>query len=101
MLAAGRRRAPRATGAAVEGGLRAPGRSSAVVRVRRCVSIWSITDAWVMKARIRMVPWHVGHTSGSTSKICRSTAALWRAVSVPAVIHNWGRERRKKLAGKR
>ena len=70
--------------AAVEGGLRAPGRVSAVEWVYRCVRIWSITDAWAMKARIRMVPWHFGHTSGSTSKICRSIAAHRRVASVGA-----------------
>jgi hypothetical protein len=48
------------------------------------VRIWSITDAWAMKARIRMVPWHFGHTSGSTSKICRSIAAHRRVASVGA-----------------
>lgn len=29
-----------------------------------------------------MVPWHVGHTSGSTSKICRSNAAHRRGAAV-------------------
>ena len=45
VLSVGRRRAPRATDAAVEGGLRAPDRTPAAERVRRCVRIWSITAA--------------------------------------------------------
>ena len=76
MPAVGRRRVPRATDAAIEGGLRAPGRAPAVVRLRRCVRIWSITDACVMHATIRIGPAQGGHTSGSTSKICRSNACL-------------------------
>ena len=49
-------------------GGRAPTWASVVVRARRCVRIWSITDVWVMTAMIRMGPWHVGQASGSTSK---------------------------------
>jgi hypothetical protein len=35
-----------------------------------------------MTARIRMVPWHCGHASGSTSKICRNNAVHRRVASV-------------------
>ncbi len=62
--AAGRRRAPRATDAPVEGGLRAPGRAAAAARVRRCVRIWPITVVCVMHATIRMVPWPSGTSAG-------------------------------------
>ncbi len=65
------------------GGLRAPAWASPEARVR-CVRIWSITDAWVMKATIRIVPWHDGHASGSTSKICWRSAAHRRDASVGA-----------------
>ena len=34
-----------------------------------------MTNAWVMKATIRMGPWHVGHAKGSTSKSCCRRAA--------------------------
>ena len=53
-------------------------------RPRRCARIWSITEAWVMHTMIRMVPRHVGHASGSTSKICCRSAAQRRAASVGA-----------------
>ena len=43
-----------------------------------------MTDACVMHATIRIAPWHVGHASGSTSKICWSSAAHRRAASVGA-----------------
>ena len=35
-----------------------------------------------MKATIRIVPWHVGHASGSTSKICCTSSAQRRGASV-------------------
>ena len=54
VLAVGRRRAPRATDAPVEGGLRAPGRASAAARMRRCVRVWSITAVCVGNGTIRM-----------------------------------------------
>ena len=53
-------------------------------RVRRCVRIWLITDAWVINALIRMTPWQDGHASGSTSVICRASAAHRRLASVGA-----------------
>jgi hypothetical protein len=37
-----------------------------------------------MNATMRMVPWHVGHASGSTSKICCRSAAHRRVASVGA-----------------
>ncbi len=39
-----------------------------------------------MNAMIRMGPRHVGHASGSTSKICCRSAAQRRAVGVPAIV---------------
>jgi len=54
---------PRLAGARVDGGLRAPAWAA---RERRWARIWSITDAWVMHAMLRMGPRHVGHASGST-----------------------------------
>ncbi len=54
--------------ARVDGGLRAPAWTA---RARRWVRIWSIPDAWVMRAMIRIGPRHVGHASGSTSTICK------------------------------
>ena len=65
-----RRVAPGPDGLRVEGGLRAPPGAAVDARVRRCVRIRSITDACVMKATIRIVPWQDGHARGSTSKIC-------------------------------
>ena len=62
--ARGRRGAPQVAGARVDGGPRTPG---AMVRVRRCVRIWSITAAWVMTAMIRMVPWQPGQMCSTTS----------------------------------
>ena len=66
--------APGADAARVDGGLRAPARAM-VARARRCVRIWSITGGCAMKATIPMTLWHVGHTSGSTSKSCWRSAA--------------------------
>ncbi len=98
VLAVGRRRVPRvprATDAAVEGGLRAQACAPAAARVRRCVRIWSITADCVMNATIRIGPTQCGHTSGSTSKICRSNAAHRRVASVGAsrgaVTDRWRR----------
>lgn len=53
-------------------------------RERRWAKIWSITDAWVMKATRRIAPWQDGHASGSTSKICCRSAAHRRLASVGA-----------------
>ena len=53
-------------------------RSRVAARVRRWVRIWSITDACVMNATIRIAPWQVGQASGSTSKIRWSSAAFPR-----------------------
>ena len=53
-------------------------------RTRRWVRIWSIADAWVMQATIRMAPWQVGHASGSISKSCWSRVAHRRDASVGA-----------------
>ena len=72
----GERDAPRLVGARVDGGLRGPAWASRAAQVRRCVRIWSITDAWVMNATMRIAPWQVGHASGSTSKICCRTEVL-------------------------
>ena len=82
--AAGRRVAPGPGGPWVEGGLRAAALAAVAARARRCARIWSITDAWVMNAMIRMGPRHVEHARGSTSKICCSSAAHWRVASVGA-----------------
>jgi hypothetical protein len=84
--AVGRRLALGFDGTRVDGGLRAPDRSWAAARGRRCVRIWSITDACVMNATIRMGPWHVGHVRGSTSKICCRSAAQRRVASVGASL---------------
>ena len=66
----GARDGPRLVGTRVDGGLRGPACASRAARVRRCARIWSITDAWVMNATMRIAPWQVGHASGSTSKSC-------------------------------
>ncbi len=68
----GARDGPRLARARVDGGLRAPACAAREARVRRWVRIWSITDAWVMNAMIRMGPRQVGHARGSTSKSCWS-----------------------------
>ena len=83
----GERDAPRLAGARVDGGLRAPAWVACAARearVRRGARIWSITDAWVMNATMRMAPWQVGHASESTSKICCSRVAHRRLASVGA-----------------
>ncbi len=80
----GARAVPRLAGARVDGGLSGPVCASREARVRRWVSIWSITDVWVMKATMRIAPWQDGHASGSTSKICWRRAAHRRATSVGA-----------------
>ena len=42
-----------------------------------------------MHATTRIVPWHVGHRSGSTSKICCRSDAQRRAASIKmAIIHH-------------
>ena len=74
----------RLAGARVDGGLRGPACASRAARARRRARIWSITDAWVMHATTRIVPWQVGHASGSTSKICCSRAAHRRVASLGA-----------------
>jgi hypothetical protein len=101
----GARDAPRLPGARVDGGLRAPVWGPCAARVRRCVRIWSITDAWVMNAMIRMGPRHVGHASGSTSKICWRRAAVGpsptggRPRSAPAVARGrWRAARPRRRA---
>ena len=71
-------------GRGVDGGLRAPAFAAWAAQERRWVRIWSITDAWVMNATIRIAPRQVGHTSGSTSKICWSRAAHRRLASLGA-----------------
>ena len=83
----GERDAPRLAGARVDGGLLAPAWVACAARearVRRCARIWSITDAWVMNATMRMAPWQVGHASESTSNICCSRVAHRRLASVGA-----------------
>ena len=83
----GARDAPRLAGARVDGGLLAPAWVACAARearVRRCARIWSITDAWVMNATMRMAPWQVGHASESTSNICCSRVAHRRLASVGA-----------------
>ena len=75
---------PRLGRARVDGGLRAPAWAVCAARVRRWVRIRSITAVCVMHATIRIAPWHVGHASGSTSKICWSSAAHRRPASVGA-----------------
>ena len=77
----GARDVPRLAEARVDGGLRAPAWTA---RARRWVRIWSITDAWVMHAMIRIGPRHVGHASGSTSTICCNRAAQRWTASVGA-----------------
>ena len=77
----GTRDAPRPTGAHVDGGLRGPACDSRAARVRRWVRIWSMTDDGVMNATMRMTPWQAGHASGSTSRICRRSAAHRRLAS--------------------
>jgi len=66
----GARAVPRLGRARVDGGLRAPAWAVCAARVRRWVRIRSITAVCVMPAMIRIAPWHVGHASGATSKIC-------------------------------
>ncbi len=86
----GARDAPRLVGARVDGGLLAPAWvacAARAARVRRCARSWSITDACVMNATMRMAPWQVGHASGSTSKICCSRVAHRRDASVGASGH--------------
>ncbi len=75
---------PGPDGPRVDGGLRAAAWVVVAARVRRCARIWSITEAWVMNAMIRMGPRHVGQASGSTSKICCRSAAHRRLASVGA-----------------
>jgi enterochelin esterase-like enzyme len=85
----GARDAPRLAGARVDGGLLAPAWVACAARearVRRCARIWSITDAWVMNATMRMAPWQVGHASESTSNICCSRVAHRRLASVGASL---------------
>jgi len=48
------------------------------------VRIWSITDASVMHATMRIAPWQVGHASGSTSKSCCRRVAQRRDASLGA-----------------
>jgi len=48
------------------------------------VRIWSITDAWVMQATMRIAPWQDVHASGSTAKSCRRSAARRRMASLGA-----------------
>ena len=43
-------------GPRVDGGLRGPACVARAVQVRRCASSWSITDACVMSATIRIAP---------------------------------------------
>ena len=71
-------------GPASIGGLRAPVWAAAAGRARRCARIWSITDACVMNATIRIALWQVGQASGSTSKICCRNAAHRRVASLDA-----------------
>jgi hypothetical protein len=80
----GARDIPRLAEARVDGGLRAAANAVGAAPVRRWVRIWSITDAWVMNATMRIAPWQVGHASGSTSKSCCRRAAQRRLASVGA-----------------
>jgi hypothetical protein len=80
----GARAVLRLAGARVDGGLRAQAWVGCAARVRRWVRIWSITDGCVMKATRRIAPRQVGQPSGSTSKICWSSAAHRRVASVGA-----------------
>jgi hypothetical protein len=48
--------------------------------------MWSITDACVMTATIRIARRQVGQASGSTSKICCRSAAHPQAIGIPAVV---------------
>lgn len=67
VLAAGRRRAPRATDAPIEGGRRAPGRASAAARVRRCARIWSIT---AVGAASRAADWRTTRSTAWSPAPC-------------------------------
>ena len=80
----GARDVPRLAGARVDGGLRAATAATGAARARRWVRIWSLNAAWVMSATTRMGPPHVGHASGSTSKIYWWRAAQRRPVSAGA-----------------
>jgi hypothetical protein len=86
---------PRLAGLRVDGGLRGPAWASRAARVRRWVRIWAITDVWVMNATNGMEPRHVGHASGSTSKIC------WNAAAVgPSPNGGWPRSARVGARGR-
>ena len=50
-------------------------------RVRRCVSIWSITDDCVMNATMRITPWQDGHARGIDFEDLLRNAAQRRAGS--------------------
>jgi hypothetical protein len=48
------------------------------------VRIWSITDACVIQATIRIALWQVGHASEATLRICCNRAAQRRLAWVGA-----------------
>jgi len=79
--ASNRRGVPGPAGPRREGGLPAPAWAACAAQVRRCPRFWWITDACVMKATMRIVRWHAGHASVSTSKRCWSRAAHRRVTS--------------------
>ena len=70
---------------------RATRHAAAAARVRRCVRICSITVVCVMNATLRLVPWHVGHASGSIATICCRIAAHRCVASVGASRGGGGR----------
>ena len=87
--AAGRRTAPGPDVLRVDGGLRTRPTAAAEARVRRSVRIWSITDAWVMHAMIRMGPRHVGHARGSTAPAqLRAHEIAARAQPAPSAVRS-------------